>query len=1821
MPFGTLSAATAPATSATNGAMINFQSSSGSKPVDEYWQDDFRPLRDAGKGILAVLRRDEMSTHGDLYRRIISSTTSTASTNNGDAETNPAHHYFYPGSSSNNNGSSESDKTFEIDGKESTIHHMGTIPLPPALAEKRKKVKMSTMMGLFPQGQLAWLTIDDTVYLWSYNSSLDGTSDGAAEAGRSSQMMEFQMPSKQTILSVGLAKPKPGKNLSSQMFACAFLFLSVVVSLTTIAMLFMCATGVFKDTVEWCLVLTTMEEAVLCVLNRSTPSLGAPMTVVPTNFTVPSDWVSFLSVGSTKSGRIFLGGQDGNVYELDYDMGSHYLLKSAYGKRGKNALQQQLDRFYDGSDDISQGPAASTACPDILVDKSLASFQSSTERVLVVGKRVLDAALPGMTASSAGSYNRSRKCRKLNHSNDGFLKHVLPEFISQVGNIMFGNSSDAGGAITQIVVDDERQLVYTLSSPKGWICVFDMMPSPTMPTQNSQSTRPKLTLAATVDMPSTARSYLESVARGRLSPAGSSRSFQEGALCFLGNAEAAQAGVGGMEGARRILRQVESDNVSRSDNSGRKRSGTGVNILTPVSLQIVPCRESTRITLVAVSSGGLRYYLSTLDTRSIGGGPSTSRPGQNQWKPMGKRMTLYHVRASPPPPQDGARGSPNGLPPTILDNVQVDASCYRLGTFIVALEPSSRSSTSNNDIVVATTLDATKRLITTQEKDGKKIVNRVSPGGLCEQLSTNLSGANGLSGGRVWSIEPCTITQSDTMTLALHSKTPSDSELSYVVPPFTPSSKSKKSSSSTKPADGGSIVATTRSGTVSSVGFGIMMNVLLGRPATYGINVQKPVIKPFAKVPAYRISSRHVGSGFSTTAADTAPQLKSAAVARSARLSPWLLHPKAVSLEPAALHHLEPYESTFLAMNVGGIHSYKSISVLGRFRNAILFAGSNAPSDPAVDKYFQDYGLEEGCAMCFMLITSRLSSQDLKRWSLLTVVKHSFNPRLLPLDDSEAAMYQQASKNDPWVPAGYVWKPSHCYEGFFLAAARLLRPIWYKPAVVVTEGRLVKRGPKTITTATKVELLLDEDATDQISQPILELEDAIARFRKAIDTVPSKSGKNMMFFNSADADDLARQIEEKNLHSLYRLLSRTTQLLSLLYHLRRADAMADIPEVEWGLLHGLQFAQLVETSTGQERIESVLNMLVISTGKSAKGPSADSNRLADILTQSCYYFFSSGNRNAFLGFQSAQEALGIPSGQSRRAVKTAEAADYLLKAAKYWYSPSLVTGQLLQTRDSERFVEVAERAIRHNSPLAKACSCLVELGDVSNVVHICLATASNFSNDSKTSLDKFDLPGATSLRSWEVGLYHKRRATGSDDASLSPGKTVPTGTNVTPKEAINTCYSMVFYYLSKFLDAPIASDSYVMGEKMVSVCAFRPEKRFLRAFFEFMLKDNHKDVLLRISSPELESWLASKQTDDPDLLMKYFQIQNKRFEAGDLARNRACDVYSKMSIFDRIEYLEIAVSSFSAAIAVGETPANRANVEQVKKETEGLLNIAKLQSRTMQAMESTMYEVSSEAMQLLEFSLLGASELLNKFAWPFDMFEICLLLFKACNHDDPTHTSQLWKSLMSTCFLPASTRNPAVFQKLEDFMEETVVGNPKISLLDASETSDDPAFENGDWIEKIEDAVARLGQEILGTGADFVFPVELLRKLFLGASPSNDGTLRPEWTFSTLLSAGVPFKVAFDSVYRVLGTSERGSLGGLNSGQRLEDMETAVAMLESFVEAARAHRPGYGNVGYMDIKAAIDKVRVDLQSIPENVALVENRLYDVEQASSRITQY
>lgn len=1864
---------------------------------NRYWGDDFRPLRDAGKNILEMLRRDETSVHGDLYRRIMSKTNQGQSRITGSSsrptisDVNPSHRYF-PSKDDNKNehrsssSNSNIDHDFDVSG---SMKHTQTIPLPPYLRQVRSKAKAAILMGLFPEAQMAWMTSDSTVYLWAYHQNSGNINGirGNGGDGVENQFLEFKVPSGQPIISVGLAPPKQ---------------------------------GVFRDVVEWCLVVTTKEEAMICALAKASATTNdsnshrtssSPWTVVLTKFIIPSDWISFLCITSTKSGRVFLGGQDGNVYELEYDLlVKRHLQQQQHQKAngGSNSnvsidrtangtVGERLEQFYDGSDDISScrdgGSQFSTECPDILLDKSLSVNQSTAERVYQNGKRVFEIIVGSDQQQQQYQREPPRKCRKINHSQNGILRHLLPDFVSRVGHSIFSvmgfdsSTTTAGGAITQMIVDDERQVLYTLSSPKGWICAMDLsVPRIVTDKNNTEASYspPAPALAAVLDAPATARSYLEAISRGRLHPPQHISGWNHGSLQFLGNSDAAQAGVGGMDGARRILKIVEqakmhSNGRTRRSNSRSRRnnSDVGLDLLTPVSIRIVPNRESTRITLVAITSGGIRYYLSTLNPNMMGVGPSTGQarfPRRcNPWKPH-HRFTLCHVKAPPPVIADSsyfqndngsntaaAAGSgtrstsslsspkflADGVSPTVSRSLRVDASCYLQGTFLVAFQPMGSVETGGsgthsatptfstpNDILIATTPDSAKRVTVKKVKEDNTSIeiSRFSPGGICEIVSNHLSQSKGIIGGRIWDIEPSSHARSKVLYLALHSKTPSDLELRFgMTPTYIPKSSkhyknSKTFSSSLKSTNDTVVPASDRY--FSSVGLTVFVNMLMGRYPEYGLTVKKALIHSSESIPSYRISLHSGSDGFSFTATDTAPQIKSSPISRSIRLSPWLLRPDVAPLDPLALQHLERHESTFLALNSEGIHSYQSTSLMGRLSEIILAAGMNVRTDLKVTKFFENYGYEEGCSMCLMLAIQQDASDDLKEWSIRAALQRAYCPKLTPVVNNHQLSMQrpQSSEDESWIPNGYNMELSAICKGLYLVVARLLRPIWYKPAVVVTEGRVVKRGSISISTPSKVELLLDDDILQEINQPIKALEEIVAAvFRKAIESIPMKGVNNESgMLTIAGAEELARDIEERHIHSVYRLLSRTTQLLNLLSCLRRAHSMPDLPEVEWGLLHGIQIAQLVQTSDGQERIEGLLNKLVTSgSNRDITMTSADTNNLANILSQQCYHYFSPGNRYSYLGFQMAKEAMSLPKGQSRRAVIAKKATEYLKEAAKNWFSAKLITGRLLHTRESEGFTDVAERAIQYSSPLARATAFLVELEDVKGLVDVCLITAMNFKV--KGGNKSYHLTNDAGNRfQWESGLYHKKPEVSSGSTSNgSTGNAKVLGTNVTSQDAIQACYSLIFYYMSKFLNSHNIEEKF-MGDRMVSVCANEhADKEFLHAFFDHLLKNNHKDVLLRVTSSDLEKWLSEKCVDDFDLLLNYYQIQESDFQAGQVALKYAQDENQKKTLNDRIEYLEISIVSFSSALKDSEF--NRNGIQSELNTANGLLGIAKLQNRIFHSIDSTIYVIEERDLQRLEYSLLDVTTLYNDFAFNYDMFEICLLLIYATGkYDDIGQINKTWKDLLCAEVFPCSTRNHDVFLNLETFREGSSNPNQRVVLLDPSSNEEHPIFEKGLWMSKVKETVIRLGEHIFCRDANVVFPVDFvgecledLRRTYALADVSNDRIPNQDWTFGILLAVGVPFRTSFDTLYKIMEDENRGID---DSNKHLSNIEALVSMLQSFVEGLKIGRLVHHDSYSLELTNAVERVKMLLQALPEDVTECLERLERLEGDIQRITR-
>jgi nuclear pore complex protein Nup155 len=100
--------------------------------------------------------------------------------------------------------------------------------------------------------------------------------------------------------------------------------------------------GIFVETIRYLLVLTTPVEVVVLGVSFSGDSIDGEMILQPTALSVPSDEVNMLQVLGTPQGRIFMCGNDGNLYELDYQNSGGWFSKKC---RKRNHTQSLVSSY------------------------------------------------------------------------------------------------------------------------------------------------------------------------------------------------------------------------------------------------------------------------------------------------------------------------------------------------------------------------------------------------------------------------------------------------------------------------------------------------------------------------------------------------------------------------------------------------------------------------------------------------------------------------------------------------------------------------------------------------------------------------------------------------------------------------------------------------------------------------------------------------------------------------------------------------------------------------------------------------------------------------------------------------------------------------------------------------------------------------------------------------------------------------------------------------------------------------------------------------------------------------------------------------------------------------------------------------------------------------------------------------------------------------------------------------------------------------------------------------------------------------------------
>lgn len=171
--------------------------------------------------------------------------------------------------------SSDNSLITELNPGLQTIHEgllkLSRLIVIPEMLISQYSDRSRCFMGLMAEIGRAWMTVDERLFLWDFKGARDVASwTGDLASG--------------PIIDVQLVRPRP---------------------------------GVFVEAISWLLVVVTPVD--LHVLGVQICPKNGDLLLHDTQLVFGSDQVNMLSTVGTAGGRIFCGGQDGHVYELEYE--------------------------------------------------------------------------------------------------------------------------------------------------------------------------------------------------------------------------------------------------------------------------------------------------------------------------------------------------------------------------------------------------------------------------------------------------------------------------------------------------------------------------------------------------------------------------------------------------------------------------------------------------------------------------------------------------------------------------------------------------------------------------------------------------------------------------------------------------------------------------------------------------------------------------------------------------------------------------------------------------------------------------------------------------------------------------------------------------------------------------------------------------------------------------------------------------------------------------------------------------------------------------------------------------------------------------------------------------------------------------------------------------------------------------------------------------------------------------------------------------------------------------------------------------------------
>ncbi|CAK4644159.1 unnamed protein product [Aphanomyces euteiches] len=223
-----------------------------------------------------------------------------------------SHNYFFEPYSSTSRG-----------WQPQLVHKQQLLPYPLAITSAYENMRSGSFSGLLQEIHHAWVSVDNTLFLWDYT--------------RSERLTAFE-GMEQMITAVAIATP---------------------------------IAGVFKSFVKHILVVATASEMrLLVVLYENNDPVNGALRLQASKLCISTDDCTVKKIVTTPNGRIFFGGSDGQVHEFVYDAEETMLHQLGWKRKcRKESHSQSLSNYIPTIFRTLTGSLTSSAkIVDMLVD-------------------------------------------------------------------------------------------------------------------------------------------------------------------------------------------------------------------------------------------------------------------------------------------------------------------------------------------------------------------------------------------------------------------------------------------------------------------------------------------------------------------------------------------------------------------------------------------------------------------------------------------------------------------------------------------------------------------------------------------------------------------------------------------------------------------------------------------------------------------------------------------------------------------------------------------------------------------------------------------------------------------------------------------------------------------------------------------------------------------------------------------------------------------------------------------------------------------------------------------------------------------------------------------------------------------------------------------------------------------------------------------------------------------------------------------------------------------------------------------------------------